>query len=130
MACIATATRTIKADIMSSLEVRDCITVSIPPNRSNIKYIVWRWTTVEEDLVSSLKAKLINTPRVIVYCRTLLLIADLFDHFSAELEGHQFYPPGAPDLCKNRLFGIFHSKTPESSKEVITKSLLDPRGVV
>ena len=64
-----------------------------------------------------------------MYCRTPPLIAYLFDHFSAELEGDQYYTPGAPDLCKNRLFAMYHAKTPEHSKEVATKSLLNPTGV-
>ena len=51
----------------------------------------------------------------------------LFDHFSAELEGDQHYPPGAPDLRKNRLFATYHAKTPEHRKEVATKK--DPTGV-
>ena len=82
------------------------------------------------EVVSTLRSKLVRAPRVVVYCRTLPLIGDLFDHFSAELEGDQYYPPGAPDLCKHRLFAMYHAKTPERSKVVVTKSLLDPVGVV
>ena len=35
MACTATATRVIKADVLAMLEMRGCTTVSIPPNRPN-----------------------------------------------------------------------------------------------
>ena len=65
---------------------------------------------------------------MLVYCRILQMI-DLFSHFSYEMGSSQYYPPGAPELSENRLFGMFHAKTPQHSKEVILGSLMDP-GVV
>lgn len=127
IACTATATSSIKADIISALEMHECVAVTISLNRSNIKYIVRRRTSMKEDfkdLVIALKTNLIRTPRVIVYCSTLMLIADLFEHFSDELKGDQYYPPGASHLW---LFGMFHAKTPEHSKSVVMKSLVDPQ---
>ena len=44
--------------------------------------------------------------------------------------GIQYYPPGAPELSVNRLFGMFHAKTPQRSKDNIVRSLEDPNGVV
>ena len=65
-----------------------------------------------------------------MYCRTLIMCADLFSHFSFEMGSSQYYPPGAPEVSDNRLFGMFHASTPQHSKDVITQSLLDPCGVV
>ena len=51
-------------------------------------YVVRRRTDLGTDLsesLSALKEKLIDTPRVIVYCRTLMIYADLFSHFSYEV---------------------------------------------
>ena len=42
----------------------------------------------------------------------------------------QYYPPGAPELSVNRLFGIFHAKTPQRSKDNIIQSFQEPNGVV
>ena len=42
----------------------------------------------------------------------------------------QYYPPGAPELSVNRLFGMFHAKTPQRKKDNIVRSLQDPNGVV
>ena len=42
----------------------------------------------------------------------------------------QYYPPGSPELSDNRLFGMFHAKTPQHSKDVIIKSLLEPQGKI
>ena len=37
----------------------------------------------------------------------------------------QYYPPSAPELSENRLFGMFHASTPQHSKDVIMGSLPD-----
>ena len=63
-------------------------------------YVVRRRTDLETDFsesLSTLKEKLIDTLRVVVYCRTLMICADLFSHFSYEMGKSQYYPPGAPD---------------------------------
>ena len=108
--------------------------VSLSLNRQNIMYEVKRRaadpTLDFAELLSTLQERLISTPRVNVYCRTLMLCADLFTNFSYEMGSMQYYPPGAPEMSDNRLFGMFHASTPQHSKDVITKSLLDPKGVV
>ena len=43
-----------------------------------------------------------------------MICADLFPHFSC-----QYYPPSAPELSENSLFGMFHASTPQHSKDVI-----------
>ncbi len=115
------------------LEMRAYIMISLSPDRPNIMYSVKKRTNPGTDfaeLISTLRGNLIDTPRVIVYCRRLLTIADLFSIFSYKLGSSQYYPSGAPDLSDNRMFGMFHASTPQHSKDVITRSLQDPRGVV
>ena len=70
------------------------------------------------------------TPRVIVYCNTLLTCAELFDYFSYGMGINQYYPPGAPELRVNQLLGMFHAKTPQRSRDNIVRSLQNPNGVV
>lgn len=41
-----------------------------------------------------------------------------------------YYPPGAHELCANRLFGMYHSCTPQNNKDTILKSLMQPEGTV
>ena len=133
MACTATATQNIVKEVVSVLEMSNHVMVSLSPNRPNIKYEVKTRTTLEtdfQDLLSTLREKLVSTPRVVVYCRTLIMCADLFDHFTYELGSSQYYPPGAPELSQNRIFGMFHASTPQHSKDIIIKSLLDPHGLV
>ena len=42
----------------------------------------------------------------------------------------QYYPPSAPELRENRLFGMFHASTPQHSKDIIMGSLQDCHGTV
>ena len=68
--------------------------------------------------------------RVLVYCRSLDMCADLYAHFHECLNERSYYPPGSPHLSNYRLFGMYHSKTPQHNKDVILKSLTEKEGVV
>jgi len=67
---------------------------------------------------------------VIVYCRSLNSCADLYVHFHYELGNDSYYPSDSPHLSDHRLFGMYHSNTPQYNKDVILKSLTQPDGVV
>ena len=41
-----------------------------------------------------------------------------------------YYPPSAPELSKFCLFGMFHARTPQHSKDVVVGSLQDCHGTV
>ena len=81
-------------------------------------------------MVVSLKELKNLAPRVLIYCRTLDVCADLYAHFHYELGDESYYPPGAEKVSDNRLFGMFHASTPQHNKEVILSSLSKPDGVV
>lgn len=133
MACTATASRSVRKDIIEKLEMTNCVHVSASPDRPNIFYGVVARTDIENDfheLISSLQQHLINTPRVIVYCQSLNMCSDLYAHFHFVLGDASYYPPGAPTISDNRLFGMFHSSTPQYNKDVILQSLLVPDGIV
>ena len=92
-----------------------------------------RRTELETDFsesLSTLKEKQKDTLRVVVYCRILMICADLFSRFSYEMGKSQYYPPSAPELSENRVFGMFHASTPQHSKDVIMGSLQDCHGTV
>ena len=48
-----------------------------------------------------------------------MICADLCSRFSYEMGKSQYYPPSAPELSENSLFGMFHASTPQHSKDVI-----------
>ncbi len=133
MACTATATRSVHGEVIRSLEMSGCVRISKSPDRPNIYYKVEARTDVESDfaeLLVSLRDNLVKTPRVIVYCRSLDICSNLYAHFHYELAESSYYPPDAPKLSDNRLFGMFHASTPQHNKDVILNSLLVPDGVV
>ena len=76
----------------------EVVTVKLSPNRSNIMYVERRITDLETDFsesLSTLKEKQKDTLRVILYCRTLMICADLFSRFSYEIGKNQYYPPSS-----------------------------------
>ncbi len=56
--------------------------------------------------------------------------ADLSAYFHYELADDSYYSPGAAHVSDNRLFGMYHSNTPQHNKDMILKSLVSPDGVV
>ena len=133
LACTATVTHGIRKEVIQSLEMSDCMFVSASPNRPNIFYEVHTRSDIATDMepvVTSLKELKNLAPRVLVYCRTLDMCADLYAHFHYELNDLSYYPPGAERTSDNRLFGMYHASTPQHNKDVILSSLSKPDGVV
>ena len=65
------------------------VTVKLYSNRSNIMYVERRRTGMETEFsesLSTLKEKQKDTLRVVVYCRTLMICANLFSRFSQKLK--------------------------------------------
>ena len=133
IACTATATRSIKQEVISSLETYDCESVMTSPDRSNIYYEVHPRTEIGGDLhflLNHLKQLRNQAPRAIIYCCSLNTCADLYAYFHFELWEKAYFPDGAVRISDNRLFGMFHSSTPQHNKDIILKSLTQSDGVV
>ncbi len=134
LALTATVTDSVRRSVMVSLNMRDCRLVSESPNKANIFYSVKRCSPrLEEDfaeVVDDLMENGVRARRLLVYCRSLDMCADLYAHFHCSLGESSYYPSGSPTLSDYRLFGMYHSKTPQHNKEVIMNSLTDPDGVV
>ena len=134
VAFTATATRTIRHDVLMKLEMSDSKLVHVSPNRSNIYFEVRPRTSIEADMapiVCDLQANKHKASRVLIYCRSLNTCADLYAHFCYELgEDGSYYPESAEHISDNRLYGMYHAKSPSHNKDVILKSMLDENGVV
>ena len=131
IALTATATRAVRSDIITKLEMTECKLVYLSPNQPNIYYEV---RPVEADMAPIVNDLLTNkqkAQRVLIYCRSLNMCADLFAHFSYALgEANSYFPANVEHISDNRLYGMFHAKTPDHNKEVILKSMQDEKGVV
>ena len=133
LACTAIASKSVKKEVIESLEMLGCVEVTASPDQPNIYYEVKQHTDINTyflPLVTTLREKSVHAPRVPMYCQSLDTCADLYAHFHYELGEASYYPAGSPHLSDYRLFGMVHVNTPQHNKDVILQSLLDPDGVV
>ena len=94
--------------------MRQAAIVAVSPDKSNIKYSVSPFTSIEEtfsSLVTQLLRKKVNMGRVIVFCRTLDDCASLYLYFKKQLGRDFLHPVDAPDLSKHRLVDMYTSCT-------------------
>lgn len=133
MACTATASKSVKEEVIDILEMAGCAQVQASPDCPNIFYVVKRRDDVETDflpLITTLREELVRTSRVLIYCQSLDMCSDIYADFHYELGECLYYPPGSPHLSDHRLFGMLHASTPEHNEDVILRSLLISDGVV
>lgn len=126
LACTATVTHCFRQEVMQSLEMADCVFVSTSPDWPNIFYELHTCTDVEtdmSDLLESLRQLKIMASGV--QCVCWLICA-----FSLWVDEGLYYPLGSAKISDNRLFGMYHSNTPQHNKEVILSSLNKSAGVV
>ena len=99
LAATATVTKVMRKEIVKVLEINGCAVVSVFPNKPNISYSVKRHSgSIDEDLgflTADLLSNNIKVKRVIVYCQSLDMCANLFIHFMCVLGDQGYYPPGA-----------------------------------
>ena len=133
LACTATATKSIRQELIASLNMEGCEFVSTSVDRPNIYYEVKCRTDIRSDMepfVHLLKKLQIDSPRVVIYCQSLNVCSDLYSHFLFELGDQAYYPTCSEKIPENRLIGMYHSRTNEHNKGVVLASLTMPRGTV
>ena len=88
MACTATATRSVKQEVVDTVEMKEYVEVITSPDRPNIFYAVRPRTTIASDYQSirTLREKAIHALRVLIYCQSLNVCAVLYAHFHYNLE--------------------------------------------
>lgn len=90
-------------------------------------------TTLEADtdhLVRHLRMYGSRADWVIVYCRSLDMCADLYEHFHCSLGESSYYPIRSNQVSDYRPFGMYHANTPPHNKDIILQSLQKEDGVV
>ena len=133
LAVTATVTKKMRIDVCSKLEMSACKFVYASPEWPNIYYNVLHRSEMEVDLKHIVDELLLNRnrmPRIIIYCRSLNLCADLYAFFLTSLGEDSYYPPGAAKISDNRVFGMYHANTPPHNKEVILSSMEKADGIV
>ena len=133
LAATATATPGVRRDIIGLLDMKGCEFVYVSPDRPNIYYEVRPRNDIETDtqpLINSLVAHHNKANRVIVYCKSLNMVADLYAHFQYALGDNGYHPHDAEHISDNRLFGMYHAHTTPHNKDVIHKSMQTPDGII
>ena len=111
--------------------MQGCMEVSASPDCPNIE--VKSRTNLETNLdhvLSSLKNSSVAVPCVQMYCQSFDVCSQLYAHFHYELGEASYFPPGSPHVSDHRVFGMFHSNTPQHNKDVILESLQHSDGVI
>ena len=114
LAATATATQKVRKDIVEILDMKGYQFVYTSPDHPNIYYDVKERTDIESDLkplIDSLVTDSNKAKRVLVYCKSLNTVADLFATFQYALGRNSFHPPDADPISDNRLFGMYHANT-------------------
>ena len=96
LAVTATVNTIMRRDIMCKLDMKGCEFIYTSPDRPNIFYSVKQRTTISTDvvhIVDDLRNNSITATRVIIYCKSLNMCADLYAHFLYELGSLSYYPP-------------------------------------
>ena len=134
LASTATVTDVMRQEVIEKLEMEGCKIVTVSPNKPNIFYSVQKRSgDIEHDLsfiVDDIATHSIKARRVIVYCRSLDMCADLYAHFLLTLGDKAYYPTGAKEISDNRTFGMYHSKTDDHNKHVIMQGMAKTDGTI
>ena len=128
MACTATASRSVKKEVIDTLEMSGCAEVITSPDRPNIFYSVQARSDISTDflpLISTLKEKAVLAPRVLVYCQTLDMCADLYAHFQYELGESSYYPSSSPHLSEHRIYMPAHLNTTRKLSSKVFRYLME-----
>ena len=112
---------------MSTCNLQKSVTViSTSPNRPNIKLSIIKTDKTIFQLkwiVYLLSDKKKHSPKILIYCRSITLVGWLYEQLMLALM-QEAYVGRIRKKC-NSLVGIYHSATPEKSKEQVLKSLTD-----
>ena len=125
MAMTATATRPLRASIISILGMCDPTVIAVSPCKVNIMYAVEPYESLDKaigPLVARLRKERTKMPRTLIYCRSYTDCSDIYLYFYQNLGLLFTDPPGAPDISRFRVVDMFTSITDPDVKESILAS--------
>lgn len=125
MALTATATRSLRREVVKTLGMIDPVVVTTSPDKPNIIFTVASCTSMEDafiPIMEQLEVKRTQMDRVLIYCQRQDECAQLYLLFGMRLGENVREPPGAPDLPKYRLVDMYTSGTHPAVREEIVKT--------
>ena len=122
MALTATATKSVQSSVACTLGMDKPVTIALSPCKVNLVYNVGRFTSVSETfkpLLDRLKLDRENCPRMIAYCQSYSMCAEVYIYLSQGLGYEITEPIDAPNIPMFRLIDMFTSVTDRLHKETI-----------
>ena len=123
MALTATATRSLRKCVCTTLGMHDPYIITVSPDKSNLIFQVQPYESLETTflpLITMLKEKRVTMDRTIVYCQQQDVCARLYLIFRLHLASEFTEPIGFPDLPQFRLVDMFTSGSHVTIKEKIS----------
>ena len=128
VALTATSTREIKDEVCKSLHIEVPSVIYIPMERANLYYEVLKSKVGDNVfinwLLAVLRSKQKDAPKVIIYCRNVKTVAEIYDMFHLGL-GKSQYINGIVSF-RNRLFAMYHRSTTEENKSFVLEEFKKP----
>lgn len=123
MALTATATKSLRKCVCTTLGMHDPYLVTVSPDKTNLVFQVQSFESLERTflpLIEELKLKRVSMERTIVYCQQQEVCARLYLLFRLHLASEFTEPVGCPDLPQFRLVDMFTSGSHPAIKERIS----------
>ena len=129
LALTATATLQTKNKIVRALEMDGCVIIDHSPNRKNIAYAVQVVTggasQTFASIIEDVRVKKTSIERVIIYCQTIKICANLYGVFKEELGEDMYFVKH--DITSG-MVEMYHSRIDEFNRDNIVRDFSNPNG--
>ena len=122
LAVTATATKETLDSVTCRLSMEKPVLIGLPPNRINIKYIVQPCPSITEfcsQITGELMLKRAQTPKTVIFCRSLQNCANMFAMMKRMLGSNVTEPPGIEVGLQVRLIDVFTSVSTTEMREMV-----------
>ena len=129
LALTATATKAVQSAVVCTLGMENPAVIALSPCKPNLGYSVGKYTKVTETfkpLLERLKKDRTECPRMIIYCQSYNLCADIYIYLSRGLGQDITEPVDAPNIPKFRLVDMYTGVTDQAHKEIIISLFTKP----
>lgn len=130
MALTATATSTTREVVQKRLCMQNPKLIYLPPTKKNIYYSVKTKLTMLEviqPIVEELQSRNKYADKMILYCRRLNEVADMYEEFKSLLGEEFCYPKSSPfSLQRHRLVEMYTGCTEKMLKQKIVEAFVNP----
>lgn len=129
LALTATATHETLDCVVERLSMKSPAVIGLSPERDNITFYVKRAPTLNEfclTIAGELKSKRVNTPKTVVFCRSLKKCSKIHDTISWQLNKDITEPSDLPSVLPFRLLDLFTAASTPEMREEILKEFCKP----